>query len=122
MKFELYRILTLRGWRWRWRLRAANHEIIASGEDYHDRRDAAHAIDLVRAAAELHKRVDELQDWIRESPTAVGRDAGPRSVPRLALLDTRGRVVAEVQGTCRLDVSSYRHLVDHVVVEEVERD
>ncbi len=53
MKYELYRTLTLRGWRWRWRLRAANHEIIAQGEDYHNRADAEQCIDLVRGSAEV---------------------------------------------------------------------
>jgi uncharacterized protein len=57
MKFELYRTLTLRGRRWRWRLRAANHEIIAAGEDYHNRSDAEHAVNLVRAAHSAPVRV-----------------------------------------------------------------
>lgn len=50
MYFELYRSVTLRGRCWRWRLRAANHEIIAAGEDYHNRADAEHAISLVQLA------------------------------------------------------------------------
>lgn len=32
---------------WRWRLRAANHETIASGEGYRNRADCLHAIQLV---------------------------------------------------------------------------
>ncbi len=35
---------------WRWRLRAANNEIIASGEAYIDKRDCLHAIELVKSA------------------------------------------------------------------------
>lgn len=34
---------------WRWRLKAANHEIIASGESYVNERDCDHAIDLVKS-------------------------------------------------------------------------
>lgn len=48
MRFELYRRLGLRGRFWRWRLRAANGEIVASGEDYRNRADADHAIGLVQ--------------------------------------------------------------------------
>ena len=33
---------------WRWRLKAANHEIIASGEAYVYERDCDHAIHLVK--------------------------------------------------------------------------
>ncbi len=33
---------------WRWRLRAANNEIIASGEGYRNKSDCLHAIDLVK--------------------------------------------------------------------------
>lgn len=37
---------------WRWRLRAANHEIIAtSGEGYKNKSDCRHAIDLVKGSA-----------------------------------------------------------------------
>ena len=37
---------------WRWRLRAANHEIIAtSGEGYRNKGDCRHAIDLVKGSA-----------------------------------------------------------------------
>jgi uncharacterized protein YegP (UPF0339 family) len=48
MHFELYRRLTLRGRQWFWRLRAQNGRIIAQGEGYHNRADAAHAIELVK--------------------------------------------------------------------------
>lgn len=34
---------------WRWRLRAANHEIIASGESYWNESDCDHAINLVKS-------------------------------------------------------------------------
>jgi uncharacterized protein YegP (UPF0339 family) len=43
MKFELYKS----GIYWYWRLRAANHEIIAQGEGYHNRQDAINAVNLV---------------------------------------------------------------------------
>lgn len=35
---------------WRWRLKAANGEIIASGEGYRNRSDCIHAIGLVKQA------------------------------------------------------------------------
>lgn len=44
MYFEKYKS----GAQWRWRLKAANHEIIASGESYVNERDCDHAIDLVK--------------------------------------------------------------------------
>ena len=44
MYFELYKS----GNEWRWRLRAANHEIIASGEGYVSRQGAEHAVYLLR--------------------------------------------------------------------------
>lgn len=48
MRFQLYRRLTLRGYRWYWRLRAANHEIIAQSEGYARKADALVSIELVR--------------------------------------------------------------------------
>jgi len=33
---------------WRWRLKAANHEPIASGESYYNRSDCLHAINLIK--------------------------------------------------------------------------
>jgi uncharacterized protein len=33
---------------WRWRLKSANHEIIASGESYHNKADCLHAIGLIQ--------------------------------------------------------------------------
>lgn len=43
---------------WRWHLRAANHEIIASGESYHHKSDCEHAIGLVKGsyAAPVYER------------------------------------------------------------------
>ena len=43
MRFELYQ----QGQQWRWRLRAANNEIIASGESYWNRQDCIDAVNLV---------------------------------------------------------------------------
>jgi len=43
MKFELYRSSS----EWRWRLRAANGEIVASGEGYRNRDDCIHAVTLL---------------------------------------------------------------------------
>lgn len=36
---------------WRWRLRAANHQIIASGEGYQNESDCLHAIGLVKGSS-----------------------------------------------------------------------
>ncbi len=44
MYFEKYQ----QGGQWRWRLKAANHEIIASGESYVYETDCDHAINLVK--------------------------------------------------------------------------
>lgn len=59
MLFEIYRRVGLRGVRWYWRLRAANHEIIASGEGYKHRDDCEDAISLVQSSgnAPLVERV-----------------------------------------------------------------
>jgi len=35
---------------WRWRLVAANNEIVASGEGYHNKDDCLHAINLLKAS------------------------------------------------------------------------
>jgi uncharacterized protein len=35
---------------WRWNLRAANNEIIANGEAYHNEADCLHAIALVKSS------------------------------------------------------------------------
>lgn len=43
MRFELYKS----GIYWYWRLRAANHEIIAQGEGYHNKKDAEYVVNLV---------------------------------------------------------------------------
>lgn len=48
MYFEIY----LSSGEWRWRLKAANHEIIASGEGYKDYLDCCRAIDLLKATNE----------------------------------------------------------------------
>lgn len=46
MTFEVYHRLTLRGWRWYWRLRAANHRIVAvGGESFHNKADVLAIID-----------------------------------------------------------------------------
>jgi uncharacterized protein len=36
---------------WRWNLRAANNEIIASGESYYHKSDCEHAINLVKGSS-----------------------------------------------------------------------
>jgi uncharacterized protein YegP (UPF0339 family) len=33
---------------WRWRLKSANHEILAQGESYVNRRDCEHAVGLLQ--------------------------------------------------------------------------
>lgn len=40
------------GAQWRWRLRAANHEIISSGESYHHESDCDHAINLNKGSSQ----------------------------------------------------------------------
>lgn len=46
MTFEIYHRLTIRGWRFFWRLRAANHRIIAvGGEGFHNKGDVLAIID-----------------------------------------------------------------------------
>ena len=52
MYFEIYRqtrgtARTGQG-QWRWRLRAGNHETIASGESYINKADCLHAISLIK--------------------------------------------------------------------------
>ncbi|CAG8865312.1 hypothetical protein PS726_04924 [Pseudomonas fluorescens] len=56
MYFEIYRqirgtVLTGKG-QWRWRLRAGNHETIASGEAYVNKADCVHAISLIKGTCE----------------------------------------------------------------------
>ena len=58
MKYELYK--DRRG-EWRWRLRASNHEIIASGEGYVKRADCVHSIRLVKRSAKT-KIVDLVEE------------------------------------------------------------
>ncbi|WP_260955627.1 YegP family protein [Pseudomonas citri] len=54
MYFEIYR--QTRGThssgkgQWRWRLRAGNHETIASGESYVNKSDCLHVIQLIKSA------------------------------------------------------------------------
>jgi uncharacterized protein YegP (UPF0339 family) len=56
MYFEIYR--QTRGTvqhgkgQWRWRLRARNHETIASGEAYVNRSACVHAISLIRGTGD----------------------------------------------------------------------
>lgn len=52
MYFEIYRqskgtLSTGKG-QWRWRLRAGNHETIASGESYVNKADCLHVIELIK--------------------------------------------------------------------------
>jgi uncharacterized protein len=49
MYFQVYRSGVLRR-EWRWRLRAANHEPIASGEGYRSKQDCIDAVGLVKAS------------------------------------------------------------------------
>ncbi|MDP1980567.1 DUF1508 domain-containing protein [Undibacterium sp.] len=52
MYFEIYSstgLLNHPSTQWRWRLKAANHETIASGESYYYKADCLHAIDLVKS-------------------------------------------------------------------------
>jgi len=47
MRYEIYKSND----QWRWRLKAGNHEILASGESYFNRSDCQHAINLVKTSA-----------------------------------------------------------------------
>ena len=58
MKYEIYK--DRRG-EWRWRLRASNHEIIASGEGYVKRADCVHSIRLVKRSTKT-KIVDLVEE------------------------------------------------------------
>lgn len=57
MYFEIYQekagllALSGTGGQWRWRLRAANHEPIASGESYHNKQDCLKAIALIQGTS-----------------------------------------------------------------------
>ncbi|WP_432213868.1 YegP family protein [Pseudomonas helmanticensis] len=44
-----YRIRRNETWQWRCRLRAGNHETIASGESYVNKADCLHVIGLIKA-------------------------------------------------------------------------
>ncbi|WP_426391952.1 YegP family protein [Variovorax sp. R-27] len=44
MYFEIYRS----GFQWRWRLKAANHEILASGESYTSKDACLHCVSLLK--------------------------------------------------------------------------
>lgn len=52
MHFEIYQeragLISAPSDQWRWRLKSTNHEIIASGESYHNKQDCLAAIDLVK--------------------------------------------------------------------------
>ena len=66
MKFEYYQVtgglLGLASGQagWRWRLRAANNQIIASGESYANKVDCLHAIELIRGTNQLTPIVQTL--------------------------------------------------------------
>ena len=49
MYFQYWRSMQNR--QWYWHLRAANNEIIARGEGYHNKTDCLAAIDLVRSSS-----------------------------------------------------------------------
>lgn len=54
MYFEIYQQAgqTILGGQWRWRLKAANHEIIAQGESYHNKQDCLIAVGLVMTTSQ----------------------------------------------------------------------
>ena len=63
MYFEIYRQTrgtpqTGKG-QWRWRLRAGNHETIASGEAYVNKADCVHAISLIKGTHD-HTPIKEI--------------------------------------------------------------
>lgn len=58
MRFELFRKLTLRGYKWYWRLRHQNSNVIAQSEGYSRRIDAVEVIRGIREKAHLSNVVD----------------------------------------------------------------
>lgn len=52
MYFEIYES----SGKFYWRLKAANHEIIASGEGYGDKASALHAVELVKSGTSPPRR------------------------------------------------------------------
>lgn len=55
-EFEIYRDDS---GEWRWRLKAANGEIIASGESYRNRRDCVYVVELIRQSAKALVKIEE---------------------------------------------------------------
>ena len=51
MRLPQYQVYRGKGMDWRWRLRAANSEIVASGEGYTRRQDAVRGVNAHRRAA-----------------------------------------------------------------------
>jgi uncharacterized protein YegP (UPF0339 family) len=51
MYFEIYSIKggLIGGPQWRWRLKAGNHQILASGEGYWNKADCLHVIALIQS-------------------------------------------------------------------------
>ena len=56
MYFQIYRDKI---GEWRWRLRAKNHEPIASGEGYKNKSDCLHAIELVKSSSDAPVNEEE---------------------------------------------------------------
>lgn len=56
MYFEIYES----SGKFRWRLKAANHEIVATGQGYKDKASALHAVELVKAGTNSTTLVKEL--------------------------------------------------------------
>lgn len=46
--FEIYKSVGIFRDKWRWRLRAANHEIVAQGEAYKEKRDCVDIVNKMR--------------------------------------------------------------------------
>jgi uncharacterized protein YegP (UPF0339 family) len=49
----MYFTIRKSGGQWRWRLKAANHEIIATGESYHNKADCLHVISLIKGTSNV---------------------------------------------------------------------
>lgn len=47
-RFEMWRALTLFGWRWYFHLRGKNGEIVIPSQGYRDLRDAERGIEIVK--------------------------------------------------------------------------
>ena len=58
MKFEVFRRLTMRGWKWYFRLRARNGKTVAQSEGYSRKIDAVQTVQSIKESAAQARVVD----------------------------------------------------------------